>query len=243
MGAWLDSVVEYLPAVFAVLILLVWLAAIAAGRRFAKRRALEWLGHQRHFAGPDPAIPATLEGDDPLVARLAAQLVEARNGAHHHLKVAVAFAAYQFPTLTIATVAAVLAGVLLVPISAYGWTQSAPELTVPFLTSAAISIVMISLARVFRQPENIRDNLDRYAHFVALEDEILSFAARRQALAVDTEKVEEFVVKVDRRLREIRRLAIGFDPAQVPTASAVFSQLSTPLAEPRKPDEAAGDGD
>jgi hypothetical protein len=202
-------------------------------------------------------------------ARLDGQLANVRNAAHTHFLIATSFARYQFAMITVATICGVIAGVLLIFISAIGWKDAEWTLTLPFVVFAGGGIMFTSFTQLYRQSENIADNARLYLGYLQVEDELLSYypiaAARssREAQEMADELVglkppdlekrrrelareqrlaraaavkagelaaltpDELIAMVDKQVKDLRSLAVSFDPSKVAQFNEVFKQMET----------------
>jgi len=200
---------------------------------YADRRADGWLKYARHLEAP-AVEPSLQHSDDVTVAlksRIEAQLTDVRGAAHYHLSVARDFSTFQYLHITMATIAAVIAGVLLVPISWTGWKDAGVVLTTAFLLTAATAILFSSFSQLYRQQENIDDNISLYLAYLTLEDEILSYYPVREGDADQVVEPHKFVQRVDKRIAELRSLAVAFDPTKTLKFGDVFDELSSPLGD------------
>lgn len=261
-------------AVIVMVVVIVGLFAVAVplfSKLLAQDRITEWYGGARHAlaVAKEPALnhPASVPAE--IQSRLSEQLADVRNAAHTHFLIATAFARYQFAMITIATICGVIAGVLLVFISAIGWKDAKWTLTLPFVVVAGGGIMFTSFTQLYRQAENIADNSRLYLAYLQVEDELLSYypiAAerdarekleavedlvgvkpadldeKRRAIAREQRKAREADVKggelaaltpgelvalVDKQVKELRSLAVSFDPSKVAQFKQVFDQLKT----------------
>lgn len=270
--AWLSSDKSRKMAVILTVALIVCLFAVAVplfSKMLAQDRINEWYGGGRHTVAvthtPILTHPASVTPE--MRARLDAQLAVVRNAAHTHFLIATAFARYQFAMITIATICGVIAGVLLVFISAVGWKDAHWTLALPFVVVAGGGIMFTSFTQLYRQAENIADNSRLYLGYLQVEDELLSYypiaaerdAREKQEIAEDLAGVKpadleqkrrdlarerrktrqsdvkagdlgaltpgELVTLVDKQVKELRSLAVSFDPSKVAQFDQVFDQL------------------
>lgn len=261
-------------AVIATVVLIVGLFTVAVplfSKLLAQDRITEWYGGARHALTvtntPTLIHPASVPAE--IRVRLDGQLAGVRNAAHTHFEIATAFARYQFAMITIATICGVIAGILLVFISAIGWKDAKWTLTLPFVVVAGGGIMFTSFTQLYRQAENIADNSRLYLGYLQVEDELLSYypiAAEREArekleaaedlvgvkpadldekkrdIAREQRKARkadakagelaaltpgELVALVDKQVKELRSLAVSFDPSKVAQFKEVFDQLKT----------------
>lgn len=177
------------------------------------------------------------EDQDLIGHRLAAHVEDTRNFANYHANAAREFFVSQYKAITIATYAAVLGGLLLVPISWTGWKDAKLVLTVPFFLAAGTTILFTAFTQVYSLEENISTNTGLYFSYLALEDEILSFYPKRQeALAEKVKEVKAprvFLGEIEDRLEALRTLAVALDASSVPKIQEVFKAVQ----------EAQGDGE
>ena len=259
-------------AVIVTVVLIVGVFAVAVplcSKLLTQDRINEWYGGARHapVVTDTPALnhPASVSGE--IRARLDGQLAVVRNAAHTHFLIATAFARYQFAMITIATICGVIAGVLLVFISAIGWKDAKWTLTLPFVVVAGGGIMFTSFTQLYRQAQNIADNSRLYLGYLQVEDELLSYYPiaiecdarkkleameelvgvkpgdldeKRRDIAREQRKAREADVKagelgaltpgelvalIDKQEKELRSLAVSFDPSKVAQFKEVFDQL------------------
>lgn len=224
-----------------IFVVAVILAASSLGS-FVEEKSEKALVHARHFDGLDTSATITPPNDispseQEIVKRLVDHLDGVRGFAHYHVTAAQTFFVSQYKAITIATFAAVIAGLLLVPISWTGWKDAKLILTVPFFLAAGTAILFTTYSKIYKQQENITTNLTSYFAYLTLEDEILSYYPRLVAqrgvkdAQVDREP-HVFLEYVEGRLDDMRTLGVSLDPSSVPEFQKVFKEVS----------EAQGDG-
>jgi hypothetical protein len=185
------------------------------------------LKEARHVAAPADADLPTLPGIEPLVEqRLEAQLTDIRKSAHYHLTVVKAFFRYQYVAVTIASTAAVLAGLILVPISWKGWKEATPVYKTAFVIFAGLAALFTTYNKVYNQDANIASNTALYYGYLTLEDRILSYHPRRVGQAEGMVSPVELITEIDESIAGLRSFAVALDPTSVPTATSVSDQIN-----------------
>ncbi len=215
------------------------LIAIAMARprlvAYAESRSAAWLAHARHLDAPadSPSLRHPANIDTVVQERLDTQLKDLRSAAYYHLTVARSMFGSQYMVVTIAAVAAVIAGVILVPISWKGWKSAPPYLTVPFLVIAGIAVLFATFNQVYQQNENVTNSTTAYFGYLALEDEMLSYYPRRSRDSASVIGPGAFIHHMDQQVKALRTFAIGFDPSRIPTISGVQEQIEAGVPRER----------
>lgn len=191
----------------------------------------EWLRFARHLDGPDSSelvMPDDLAA--PAAERIAGQLADVRAMAHYHLLAAKTFFEWQYVTITISATAAVLAGVILVPISWSGWKDADPVLTTAFLIVAGIAALFTTYGQVYSQDANVAANTALYYGYLKIEDEILSFPARHAVADTTLAGAGALIRRWDARIAELRNFAVALDPESVPAITGIAEDLNAATA-------------
>jgi len=192
----------------------------------AEAQADDWLADVRHYSTID-ATPLRHPPDvpDAVAHRLDAQLLETRGSARYHVRATRYFLARQYMFVTIATLAAVIAGVLLVPISWQGLQKAQRYLSTPFLVFAGVAALFTTLNQLYQPAENATNNANMYFAYLSLEDELMSYYPRVVSGDTTAPSLGALIVHVDQRLAELRNFAVGFDQSKIPDVQAVSSRI------------------
>jgi uncharacterized membrane protein YeiB len=169
-------------------------------------------------------------------ARLKSQLGEVGDRIKHHTDImAYFYGAYYMSILTF-SVSAALAAIALMLVSKGGWEASNEYIVTIFFTTAVASAFLGSSPAVFEQQQNISDNKVFAMKYLALKNEIFTYAVTSEALNYDVanplplvpgsdappqktpmgiaSSPTEFLHYVDLQLSR-DNVAIGFDVKQV----------------------------
>jgi hypothetical protein len=213
------------------LLLIGWLAV-----KQADGRAKTWT----HDFLLDPTDDLTFPADSRIPpdhrTRLKNQLVEVGDRIKHHTGVTAYFYAAYYMSIMVFSVSAALAAIALLLVSKGGWESSNEYVITIFFTTAVTSAFFGSSPAVFEQQQNISDNKVFAMKYLALKNEIFTYAVTGEALnydianplpvvpgAVDplqkapmgiTSSPTEFLHYVDLQLSR-DNVAIGFDVKQV----------------------------
>ena len=190
--------------------------AMRVGFSYAMEKATEWtaeiIPQVAEYMSEVPAVRSTEAGR----TRLRSQFNLAQERAKAHLGVAKLFVANYYMSTIVSFVIGVVVAISLFFIMQGGW-GSKPYVQTVFIASSAIVTFFGAFPYVFQQPQNIASNLQSHYGHVALQHEILTYAAA----GLDAEKkalpLGKFLVYVDSRLSSLNQLAITLDPSKVPT--------------------------
>lgn len=168
-------------------------------------------------------------------ARLTSQFTEVGKRIEHHVEVMVYFYAAYYMSIVTFSVAAALAAVALVLVSKQGWDSANEYIATIFFTTTAASAFFGSFPAVFQQQQNISDNKELALKFLALQNEIVTYAVTGEALSYDAPAADrkaplgiastpaEFLHYVDLKVSR-DNIAIGFDVKQVANYKAALEK-------------------
>jgi hypothetical protein len=228
-------VIKHVSLVLSILGLLLAIGWLAV--RQANGRARKWTHdflldvQDELIFSPDSRIPPEHR------ARLKSQLEEVGDRINHHTDVMTFFYAAYYMSILTFSVAAAMAAVALLLVSQNGWASSNEYIANIFFTTTAASAFLGSSPAVFEQQQNISDNKVFAMKYLALKNEIFTYAVTSEALNYDitnplplapgaadahpqkapmgiSSSPTEFLHYVDLQLSR-DNVAIGFDVKQV----------------------------
>src|SRR5205823_12841233 len=106
-----------------------------------------------------------------------------------------------FATIIMAGVLASVAAIALLFITTAGWQNASEYARTIFLVATAAATYCAAFPGIFQQQQNIDDNKTLYLNYVALANEICSYAATGEAITNDKEAVSIFIHHVDGELQ------------------------------------------
>jgi hypothetical protein len=227
-------VIKHVSVVLSILTLLVAIGWLAVKQATSRARA--WTRDFLLDVQDELRFPADSRIPLEHRARLKSQLDEVGDRIKHHTDVmAFFYAAYYMSIMTFSVSAAIAAAALML-ISKGGWQSSNEYIVTIFFTTAAASAFLGSSPAVFEQQQNISDNKVFAMKYLALKNEIFTYAVTSEALNYDianplplvpgsdappqkttmgiTSSPTEFLHYVDLQLSR-DNVAIGFDVKQV----------------------------
>jgi hypothetical protein len=195
--------------------------------REAEGLAKSWLAelHPTPVRMDPLAMRRDLAINNPEARRLSHQLDEIRRRRKVHGDIAMYFYARYYMAIMIASATGLLAASMLLHITRSGWAQAHRFAKVTFVVAAATAAYFGAFPTMFRQSQNISDNVALYLGYANLENEVLSYFATGENVAGQKQKPGEFVHVLDRRMAELNQIPIGFDATKLPNASAAFQGL------------------
>ena len=227
-------VIKHVSLVMSILGLLMAIGWLAV--RQAKGRAKTWTSDFLRDVQDELRFPADSRIPLEHQARLKSQLDEVGARIKQHTDImAYFYAAYYMSILTF-SVSAAIAAVALMLVSKGGWESSNEYIVTIFFTTAVASAFFGSSPAVFELQQNISDNKVFAMKYLALKNEIFTYAVTSEALNYDitnplplapgadappqktpmgiTSSPTEFLHYVDLQLSR-DNVAIGFDVKQV----------------------------
>jgi hypothetical protein len=204
-------------------------------RRSSLSFAQQWL--RPLLPGEDSSTLAIAEGilNSNQAVRLQRQFNDLKGRAVHHMDVMIVFYRNYYSAIIMASVFGAVSAIALLFITTGGWNDSNRYVKTVFLTSTALAALFKAYPAIFKQQENIRNNKNLYLKYVALRNEISSYAATGVAyLARANATAVDFIHHVDERMESLNDIAIGLDASKIPVlddllakAKAVRSDTTT----------------
>lgn len=235
MNAWIKkNIDQLLAAVLVVGLLAAVLISIEPVRTMAEAPATQWLADLNRGSSNDSEIPmrADLAFGTPEHLRLLQQLHTVKRRVEFHGNVMVFFYSRYFLALTMTSVAAVLAGAVLITITRVGWQTAKPYAKATFLTATGVAAYYGAFPGMYQQAQNIADNASLYVAYSNVENEVLSYLATGADSSGKAQDPSSFVHALDRRMAELNRVAIGFDATKLPSSVGSFSGVEKSVASP-----------
>jgi hypothetical protein len=228
-------VIKHVSLVLSILVMLLTIGWLAVWQ--ANGRAKKWTHDFLLDVHDELIFPAESRIPPEHRARLKSQLAEVGNRINHHTDVMAFFYAASYMSILTFSVAAAMAAVALLLVSQKGWASSNEYIANIFFTTTAASAFLGSSPAVFEQQQNISDNKVFAMKYLALKNEIFTYAVTSEALNYDitnplplgpgaadappqkapmgiTSSPTEFLHYVDLQLSR-DNVAIGFDVKQV----------------------------
>ena len=226
MNAWIKEHIDQLLAALVVVgLLAAVLISINPIKTMAEAPATEWLADLNRDSSSDSDVPmrADLALRNPEHLRLLQQLHTVRRRVEFHGNVMVFFYSRYFLALTMTSVAAVLAGAVLITITRVGWQTAKPYAKAAFLTATGVAAYYGAFPGMYQQAQNIAENASLYVAYSNVENEVLSYLATGADSSGKAQETSSFVHALDRRMAELNRVAIGFDATKIPSAIESFN--------------------
>jgi hypothetical protein len=151
--------------------------------------------------------------------RIDQQLQEVHVRIKIHEQIMKSFYRRYYTTTSLATGAAILAGICLFVITREGWKQANKGLISIFLVASTSALLFREIPRIFKYEENFRENFRQYQEYVALRNKIYSFLATGTVITetpkiiqqFDRPNVDQFILSVDQQLAQLHKIHIGFN--------------------------------
>jgi len=160
--------------------------------------------------------------------RLSGQYKEIRARMEHHLSVLKLFYVTSYTTILMTGVLTAVAAIMLLFITMYGWTSSNQYVRNVFLMATASATFCAAFPSMFQQQRNIDENTRLYLEYVGLTNEMCSYATTRLTSDEPAVGPDAFIVSVDKRLKVLNKIAVGFDVSKVPDFNAALQKASNP---------------
>ncbi|HEV2706162.1 MAG TPA: Calx-beta domain-containing protein [Pyrinomonadaceae bacterium] len=152
----------------------------------AETYSTKWSGHLTPKSVPELFFPAnSVIAAAEQQRRLQEQVARIRERLALHLDVMNFYYTRYYMAIITFSIAAGVAGIILVLISKRGWEQTNEYVITSFLVMAAASVFYGAFPGVFQQEQNIVDNKVLYLKYLALENEVFSYAVTGEALNYD----------------------------------------------------------
>jgi len=160
--------------------------------------------------------------------RLQGQAQEIRTRMDHHLSVLKLFYVTSYTTILMTGGLTAVAAIMLLFITMDGWKSSNQYARNLFLMATASATFCAAFPSLFQQQRNIDENTRLYLEYVALTNEMCSYATTRQTSDEPVLATDAFIVSVDKRLKALNKIAVGFDVSKVPDFSAALQRANNP---------------
>jgi hypothetical protein len=148
--------------------------------------------------------------------RLAGQFSELQGRMNHHFNLLTHFYKYYFATIVVSGVLAAVAAIVLLFITSDGWKDSNQYARTIFLVAIASATFCAAFPNIFQHQQHIDDNRRLYMEYVALANEMCSYAVTGQNVDGDTVTAGAFIHGVDLKLSRLNKVAVGFDFSKIP---------------------------
>jgi len=163
------------------------------------------------------------------VARMHEQLTDVTFRAYNHIMTAREFMVQSYVCISIASIFYALSFVGLVYATKGGWDKTKSWILVFIISSTAIASLFLAFTNIFTHTDNVSRNFELYAANVNLEQQIRSVLALSDYVIRFSDKsckeivgqpeahkeIDSLIYYFDRRMTEINRVEMGFDPAGV----------------------------
>jgi len=196
----------------------VWITALVLQGR-AERFIGQWRADLQPITCVGDAkleLPAVGQASEAEKARLAGQFRETRGRMNFHFDVLATFYKNYFATIILAGVLASIAAIALLFITSGGWQHSSPYARTIFLVATASATYCAAFPSIFQQQQNIDDNKKLYLEYVALTNEMCSYATTGEPGDNSKKDAKTFIHYVDSQLQQLDKIAIGFDMSKAP---------------------------
>lgn len=224
IGGWVRGHQEQvLASALAVGLFVALSLSLQPARWSVEAQAHEWLNSlQAPQTDGEPPTVSHLKAPTPENQRLLKQLDEVRRRLRFHGEVAAFFYSRYYLALTVASVAGLLAGAMLLTIARIGWERAGLLTKVTFVIAAAAAAYFAAFPRMFQQAENITANVSLLVAYGNVQNEILSFLATGEDVNGKPQEAHAFVHVLDLRLAALHKVPIGFDASQLPSSIEAF---------------------
>ena len=188
---------------------------------FAGSKEKEWFVQQETKTLTLPT--QTLEGTPAAKARLSEQFDEIQLRIKSHSAVMVFFYKQYYISGSMSLTLGLFAAFCGFLISRDGWEKANNGLINAFLVTSTFVFFYNQLPVIFKQDSNIAGNRTLYLEYIALRNEILSYAATNWTISKEAKNldqftevdIKQFIHKVDTRMAELNQVAIDFDLTRV----------------------------
>lgn len=184
--------------------------------RSTRDKADAWLQDLTPTAVAEIGSFASVQATNLERARLTDQLTLAKARSKHHLSVAVYFFSNYYMSILQAFIMGAVAAVALFFITKVGYTQASPNTVTVFVTATVLATFYGAFPSVFRQPDNVAENKALYLRYVALQNEMFSYAATGLDAAGKKASAAEYIRYIDIELNKANNIAVGFDATKLP---------------------------
>ena len=183
--------------------------------------------------GPQSAGTAAAAGEstarltaDEERGRLRGQYQEIRTRMNHHLSVLKMFYVTFYTTILMSGGLAAIAAIMLLFIAMDGWKSSNPYARNLFLIATVSATFCAAFPSLFQQQRNIDENTRLYLEYVALTNEMCTYTTTGGASDETNIERKDFIRNVDRQLKALNKIAVGFDVSKVPDFTSALQKAS-----------------
>lgn len=182
----------------------------------ARHDAEKWLQGLTPKAQPQIESFSQVQATEIERFRLQDQLHLIRERANHHLTVSVYFFSNYYMAIIQAFVMGGIAAVALFSITKVGYSQANQNVVTVFVTSTALATIYGAFPSVFRQSDNVSENKMLYLKYIAMQNDMLTYAATGLNSSLKKATAAEFISFIDKELNNTNNVAIGFDATKIP---------------------------
>ncbi|GBO55925.1 hypothetical protein APA_4131 [Pseudanabaena sp. lw0831] len=154
--------------------------------------------------------------------RMISQFQEIERLADKHANIMGFFYKQYYISLATMGACAALAIVSLFFISKVGWERVNNALINIFIVTSGIVIFYGNISLIFQQKDNLEASQKIYVNYLGLRNEVLSYLATGETIANESITPAKFIHYVDRELKSISFVRLGFDPKSIPDFSKQF---------------------
>ena len=154
--------------------------------------------------------------------RIIAQFQEIERLADTHANIMGFFYKQYYISLATMGGCAALAIVSLFFISKVGWERVNNALINIFIVTSGIVIFYGNISLIFQHKDNLEASQKIYVNYLGLRNEVLSYLATGETITNESLAPAKFIHYVDRELKSISFIRLGFDPKSIPDFSKQF---------------------
>lgn len=165
--------------------------------------------------------------------RLLKQIEDVHKKAKIHLDVTRFFYVQYYLSISLLSIAAIVAAIALLFISKQGWEKSSKKLIYVFVVATGTTALFSAFIVVFQYDSNIKDNKQLYIAYTALEDKILSyFSTGHFAIKINPGKPGnlkepvQVIQQIDSEIAALNNIAVGFDSTKVLNYQEVYKGIN-----------------
>ncbi len=145
---------------------------------------------------------------------------------NHHLSVLKMFYVTFYTTILMSGGLAAIAAIMLLFIAMDGWKSSNPYARNLFLIATVSATFCAAFPSLFQQQRNIDENTRLYLEYVALTNEMCTYTTTGGASDETNIERKDFIRNVDRQLKALNKIAVGFDVSKVPDFTSALQKAS-----------------
>lgn len=206
---------------------------------YADKKAKEWLVTTDETALPSQSLAVTAAEK----TRLYQQFQEIQLRIQRHSAVMIYFYKQYYISISMTYALGLVAGICLFFISKVGWKDANHGLINIFIVTSSAALFYGQLPGIFKQDTNMAANRNLYLDYIALKNEVLSYAATGGIAGRDPNNPNAFtaispkifIYYVDQRLTKLNQIPIDFDITRV-TEAPDFRKVNSAINIPAKPE-------